>query len=273
MRILLIAMGSRGDVQPILALGHGLKDAGYDVVIGAGSNFQNWIDEEGFEYAPFRVNIQDMMTSDSGKEWIENSSDNPLREARNMKQMMTDYGDRISQDLVDMAQDVDVLVSGLPSFGGAESVAELLGKKHITVMLAPMIPSSNAASTMVPFVPRTDIFINRFAGYVGEYFTYWIFKDVVNKYREIEGLKPFSYFDYIRRWNNMPVLYGTSPLLLPPDPKWHDEIFVTGYWYLLQGEDWQPPQDLCMTFWKRVKHLFISASGVCRTRIQKQRHN
>ncbi len=40
MRIVLIALGTRGDVQPMLALGQGLQAAGHQVRIIAGSNFE-----------------------------------------------------------------------------------------------------------------------------------------------------------------------------------------------------------------------------------------
>jgi sterol 3beta-glucosyltransferase len=257
MRILLIGMGSRGDVQPILALAHGLKDAGYDVTIGAGLNFQQWIEDEGFTFAPFQIDIQQMMNSDSGKEWIEKSSDSSMREAQNMKRMMDEYGMSLSDDLLAMCEKADVLVSGLPTFGMVESIAEKLGKKHITIMLAPIVPTPIADSTMVPMLPRRKSFLNRISGYIGEYFVWWIFKDAVNQFRAKLGLKPFTYREYIRRWNNMPLIYGTSPILLPRDPNWHNEIFVTGYWYLLQGENWQAPKALCDFLEAGAKPVYI----------------
>ena len=38
-RITILAMGSRGDVQPYLGLALGLKDVGYEVVFAAYTNF------------------------------------------------------------------------------------------------------------------------------------------------------------------------------------------------------------------------------------------
>src|SRR5262245_29605081 len=229
MRILLIGMGSRGDVQPLLALAHGLKDAGCGVTIGAGINFQQWITDEGFDFAPFHVDVQEMMNSDSGKEWIENSSNSSMREAQNMKRMMDEYGTPLSDDMLAMCEKADVLVSGLPTFGMVESIAEKFGKKHITIMLAPIVPTPLADSTIMPIIPRRTNFLNRLSGYIGEYFVWWIFKDAVNQFRAKLGLKPFTFREYIRRWNNMPMIHGTSPILLPRDPNWHNEIFVTGY--------------------------------------------
>lgn len=243
MRILLIAMGSRGDVQPIIALAKGLQDAGYSVAIAAGHNFKDWIESEGCDCQTFRVDMQEMMSSEAGQEWTGNSS-NPMREAQSMRRMLDDYSDIINEDLWQMAQNTDVLVSGLATFGSVTSIAEKSDKLHITVLLAPIIPSAIGASTMQPFVPERTLFLNRLAGYAGQYFTWWIFKEASNAMRAKLDMPPLTYRQFIRRWNNMPVLYGTSPRLLPPDPDWHESIYVTGAWHLDQGKDFVPPDDL-----------------------------
>jgi sterol 3beta-glucosyltransferase len=43
MRITLYAIGTRGDVQPILALALGLRDAGHAITFVAGSNFAEYV--------------------------------------------------------------------------------------------------------------------------------------------------------------------------------------------------------------------------------------
>lgn len=41
-----------------------------------------------------------------------------------------------------------------------------------------------------------------------------------------------------------PILYGFSPLVIPPPSDWDTNTHVTGFWYLDQVEDWTPPPDL-----------------------------
>ncbi|KPV48832.1 hypothetical protein SE17_35955, partial [Kouleothrix aurantiaca] len=52
MRIVLFASGTRGDVQPMLALGVALRAAGYGVRLLAGANFAAWIESYGLEVYP-----------------------------------------------------------------------------------------------------------------------------------------------------------------------------------------------------------------------------
>lgn len=127
-----------------------------------------------------------------------------------MKRMLGEHSDAISNELLRICQEPDVLISNLPTFGIVQAIAESFGKKHIRIMLAPLTPSTNPNSTMQPIVPQGENFLNRFAGYIGIYFTYWIMKDSTNAFRQQLGLRPWSYGNFARAWNQMPVLYGVS---------------------------------------------------------------
>jgi sterol 3beta-glucosyltransferase len=177
------------------------------------------------------VDVEALMHSDSGKEWIENRSTSPFQEARNMKRMLGEHSDAMRNELLRICQEPDVLISNLPTFGIVQAIAENFGKKHIRMMLAPLTPSADPDFTMVPIVPQGENFLNRFAGYIGIYSIYWILKDSTNSFRQQLRLHPWGYGDFARAWNQMPVLYGVSPQVMPHDPKWNEDIFVTGFWF------------------------------------------
>jgi sterol 3beta-glucosyltransferase len=245
MRILLIGFGSRGDVQPLLALGHGLEAAGYEVAIGAGSNFRALIEKEGFAYEAFRIDMEEMINSENGKEWINNSSDNPMREAQNMKRVLGDAADVTGEDLLAMINRADVVVSGLPTFTFIHGLCKKLNKKHFTINLFPFSPTSVADATMIPYTPHLNTPLNRLAGYVQQYFLYWIFKDASNAFFAKQGIPPISYTDYTRAYNKeVPILYGVSPHVMPHPADWKAANFVTGYWFHDAPSDWQPSQAL-----------------------------
>lgn len=257
MRILLIAFGSRGDVQPVLALGRGLTAAGYDITIGAGANFQAWIEGAGFDYAPFAADVQAMMRGPSGRAWIEESSRSSLKEAQNMRAMIDEHGAQITADLVRMCADADVLVSGLPTFGLVESMAQQQDKPHISLMLAPFKPTRAAEATLVPPIPGWSSRLNRITGRVGIYFMWRIFKEVTNRYRAQAGLPRWRYWDYLRHWTGVPVLYGFSPHVVPPSDDWAGFNAVTGYWFWDEGADWQPPAALADFLTAGPKPVYI----------------
>jgi sterol 3beta-glucosyltransferase len=63
MRITMMAIGSRGDVQPLLALGAGLQRVGNQVHIIAGDEFEGLIRGVNLEFIPLGINIQASMES------------------------------------------------------------------------------------------------------------------------------------------------------------------------------------------------------------------
>jgi vancomycin aglycone glucosyltransferase len=58
MRVLLSTIGSRGDVQPLVALASALKARGQDVRLCVPPDFQGWIDGLGFPVTPIGPSVQ-----------------------------------------------------------------------------------------------------------------------------------------------------------------------------------------------------------------------
>lgn len=51
MRVAIFTVGTRGDVQPLLALALALQRAGHDVTMCANDNFQDWVEQHGIRFA------------------------------------------------------------------------------------------------------------------------------------------------------------------------------------------------------------------------------
>jgi UDP:flavonoid glycosyltransferase YjiC (YdhE family) len=111
-------------------------------------------------------------------------------------------------------------------------------------MFSPLTPTNDPRSTMVPAFRYGASPLNRLAGYIGMYFTYWIAEDNLRLMRQRLNLPTWDWGDYARAWNRVPVLAGISPIITPPDPRWGDRVAVTGFWFDTHEPDWQPPDDL-----------------------------
>jgi len=57
MKILIPTIGSRGDIQPYIALGSGLQKAGYDVTFATHPTFRSLVEFHGLKFAPFGPDI------------------------------------------------------------------------------------------------------------------------------------------------------------------------------------------------------------------------
>ena len=66
MRVLLAPHGTRGDVQPMIALALGLRDRGHHVTFLVPDNFVAWIDGYGFACEPDGVDVEAALRSHGG---------------------------------------------------------------------------------------------------------------------------------------------------------------------------------------------------------------
>src|SRR5262245_33476082 len=58
MRVLLAPHGTRGDVQPMLALARALRDRGHEATFAAPENFVDWIRALGFEAQSNGIDVE-----------------------------------------------------------------------------------------------------------------------------------------------------------------------------------------------------------------------
>lgn len=244
MRITLIGFGSRGDVQPFVALAKGLQRAGYEVAVAAGTNFQAWIESEGLGYEPIQVDVEQLMQTDMGKEWLDNSSNNPRRELQNMKRMADSVAERVIDDLLHMVERADLIISGLLAIEAMETATRLYGKRHLLGLLSPIAPTRSGAAVMQALLPRRDSLLNRWWAYAIEAMLFTALRGPSNAVRQRLKLPPATRAEFIRACNRTPALLGISPLVTPPPPDWGPHIQVTGYWFLDEPAGYQPPPAL-----------------------------
>src|SRR6478672_1872584 len=63
MRVLLAPHGTRGDVEPMLALAHALAARGHEVAFVAPANFVAWIRSHGFRAESNGVDVEAVLTA------------------------------------------------------------------------------------------------------------------------------------------------------------------------------------------------------------------
>src|SRR5437764_618171 len=130
MQITLIAYGTRGDVQPALAIGKALRARGHGVRLLASAHFRPWIESQGLSAVPATVDIQALMTSAAGNEWAE-VGNQPMRQLRVMKKLLDENGLALINDAWQGVQGSDLIISSFTSLGYAPALAQALGARHM----------------------------------------------------------------------------------------------------------------------------------------------
>lgn len=240
MRVLLIAAGSRGDVQPFVALGVGLRRAGHEVTVCATKDFGPLVVQHGLAFTGFSVSAAELMDSDLGRDWLGHSSHNPIVELRRFRAFARTSGVRMAGETAALAGTFDLVISGVLTAYGAQALAEASGARHLIALLAPCEPTQAGWAGLQAPVPDRWTRRNLVAGTVGA----WIMADVIwapgERIRELLGL-PRGRRRRVRQvFRETPALLGFSPAVVPPAADWPAGHVVTGYWFLDEG----PPPEL-----------------------------
>jgi UDP:flavonoid glycosyltransferase YjiC (YdhE family) len=131
-RIVLAPVGSRGDVQPMLALALGLRARGHDVRFGAPANFEAWIRAHGI---PFVALAPDMEVD------LRRHGDRVQSARHQIRILRSEIVPQQFAALPDLCAGADLIVgAGLQAAG--PSVAEALGVPYAFVAYAPVVLAS-----------------------------------------------------------------------------------------------------------------------------------
>ncbi|TDC46796.1 glycosyltransferase [Actinomadura sp. KC345] len=240
MRIVIVAVGSRGDVAPYTGLGARLQQAGHEVVIAAHEPLGGLVRGCGLEYRPLPMDLRAELTSAEGGRVLRTS---PLALAR-FARMYARHWSRMADATLAAAQGADLLLLSTMGWLGLH-VAEGLGIPSLGVYLQPMDPTREFAPAVLttrslgPVGNRTAARAMRVAGQLP-------FRSVVKDLRKRLDLPPLGPAALFRRLDRTgwPVHYGFSPLVVPRPADWPPERETVGYWWPKSDPDWRPPERL-----------------------------
>lgn len=241
-RLLLIALGTRGDVQPAIALGCGLRDAGHGVALLAGDDFAEWVGAHGLAFVPSGIDMQALMRSPDGIAWAHARS--PFEEIRRMRVLFQRFGPDSGRTILATAEEADALVGAFTADAFGMAVAEKLGKPYFTTALQPLHPTRSGAATLQPIFAGRESVLNRWSGRLTEWLLFGVFEPAVHAWRRELGLAPCTRRGYFDQLHAVPTLCGFSPHAVPRPRDWPDHKLVTGYWFLDDAVGWAPPNDL-----------------------------
>lgn len=243
--IAMTAFGTRGDVQPAIALGKALHAQGYRVRLIASANFGAWIKSHGLEVAPSQIDIQALMLSEGGHDWVEKGN-NPIAQIRLMRRLLDQSGDQMTWDTWLGCQGADVVISSFTSDAYVATIAEKLRIPHISMPLQPtLVPSQDGRVVLNAPLPNRRSPINYwFSKLVLEPYPWRMLHKQIQVLRQKLAMPAQTARENRRALQRMLTVHAFSPSVVPHPADWPANVHTTGYWFLDEHEHWQPPTDL-----------------------------
>jgi sterol 3beta-glucosyltransferase len=246
MRIMVNTFGTRGDVQPFLALGVGLAARGHQVVLLTHRIFEDFITSRGLEVRiididPRQVQLQQSLADVGGRNW-------------RITRWLVENFQAVLEDLfratLSAAQGAELMINSGLSFAGWH-VAEKLKLPAIAAYLWPVTPTRElppvSGQPLPDWMPLRGLY-NRASAKLFNQAFFQLLRPLVNSCRDqILDLPPLSLQDYWPLDNPRtptPLLYGFSPAVIPKPADWSEYQQITGYWFLEPQRAYQPPPEL-----------------------------
>ncbi len=229
MRVTVLTVGSRGDVQPLVGFGAGLAAAGHEVRVAAFPAFEPLVRTAGLEFAPLAEGrLSRGSASAKDRRWLERGSSRTPAVVGFVKNARSVAGQRLA-DAIDACEGADAIVTNELALLLGWQASERFGAQLVRARLCP--PPRMAQRPAAPAVRQAAWLIMR----------RWL-----GSARRQAGLprlplrEPLGQLDARRTLE----LYAFSPAVVPEPARAGPWTHVTGYWFLDGDLDPEPPQEL-----------------------------
>ncbi|MEW5827339.1 MAG: glycosyltransferase [Chloroflexota bacterium] len=241
MHITLLTYGSRGDVQPFLALAIGLQKAGHTVKLAAPGRFDGFVSGHGIPFVglagdPAEISLR-----------FNAAGTNAARVIQSIRDYVYDIAPQVTRQARAALSGADLVVHSFLFTTGAHTFAREMGIPDVSVQTFPMFAPTrefpNVAMTQVPPGPLS-------------YFSHWLATQVF-WYGGNTGTPRFSRqfpqdfpkklywpFKKVDERPLTPLVIAVSPSVIPRPRDWTSaHIHLPGYFFL-DEPNYAPPPEL-----------------------------
>lgn len=264
-KIVMLTIGSRGDVQPFISLGLGLMDRGYDVKIVTHSCFQEFVTYHDIEFYPLSCDPKELMRM---------CVSNTMMSVNFMKDSFKTFIPLISTLLQEAwlgCMDANILITTPASLAGYH-IAEKLQIPFFNAFTMPFTYTTDQKNvmTMMSSKKEKQTWYTSAYNYLADAMadsTLWLtIRNKINKWRvETLSLHAKGYFETNNSvFNSQKVLtlYCYSNAIYEKPADWPNNIYVTGYWRNSLESNFAPSDNLQKFLRKHKNPILISFGSI-----------
>jgi sterol 3beta-glucosyltransferase len=227
MTIGIYTYGTRGDIQPYIALALALVEKGHQVILSGPADFKDFVEGFGVTFFPLFGDAEAIMNSPEGQRILK--TENSIKLMKYYFKTVNEMKDPLRKSYYESISRVDRIIANAATLPIVSAIAEKQQKKvAYTYFMPPVVPTNE--------FPIEDLRLLNFGWY--NKLTYkiahglfWKFvKADANEYRKELGLPVLkeNLLTHIDRQKPLD-LYCFSPSLIPQPRDWEDNHKVTGF--------------------------------------------
>jgi sterol 3beta-glucosyltransferase len=239
MKIAITTVGTRGDLQPYIALGIGLQEAGHDVLLISAKNEESFVRSYGLDFFALNVDIQKLMEGEEVQEM--SKGNNPLnfivshlKGSKKLKQLML----ATQSEIWNACQNADLIIfhPGMPL---GFFIAKERGKICVMANPFPVVATKDYPSILFYANPGLGKTFNRITHFIFEKLFWSLTKSAIVEFwnNTVKSKMNFSVSPIRQQINSgMPVINGYSEHLFHQPGDWSKNIHTTGSWFITKSQ-------------------------------------
>lgn len=258
LKIAILVVGTRGDVQPFLAISKRLQEFGHHVRLATHANFRTFVESSGANFYPlggdprvlagYMVKNKGLIPSAPGQIFVQRKQLKAIIES--LLPACTEPDIKSGEPFT-----AEAIIANPPAYGHAH-VAEALGVPLHIFFTMPWTPTHEFPHPLAR-VPQS-------AGYwlsyiVVDLMIWWGIRGYINEFRKKKlNLSPIAYFStYHGSLSHYPTGYMWSPHVVPKPVDWGPLVDVVGYCFLNLGSKYKSPDDFSQWIQKGSRPIYI----------------
>ncbi|KAI8689321.1 Glyco-transf-28 domain-containing protein [Fusarium keratoplasticum] len=274
LNIVIQVIGSRGDVQPFIALAHELQKHGHRIRLATHDVFETFVQSSNIEFYPVGGDPSQLMAYMVKNPGLIPSIDSLRAGDINTKrkmiaQMLDGFWDSCIMPDPKTGDPfvADAIIANPPSFAHVHC-AEALGVPLHMMFTMPWTSTGAfphpLANINDPSTGKEREVANYLSYSVVEFLTWQGLGDLVNHWREAKlGLEhvPMNEGPRLLKSLEVPFTYCWSPALIPKPREWGHNISISGFFFR-QPPSYQPPEDLATFLKGGPKPIYVGFGSI-----------
>jgi sterol 3beta-glucosyltransferase len=265
-RIAMLTYGTRGDVEPFIALGVGLQKAGYSVRLAGPAPFAPLVEFHGLEFEPIEGSPDDLaqaFADRAGLSW-------PRMIVR-MIQHVLPLAEAALHSVERAAHDADLIVHSFLMTDAGHTLARSRGVPDVSAQFFPVfLPTSAFSAVGLPDLPLGALYrraTHALNTAVFRHGSRLLYRRVRAAASDLPDLAPWPFRG--TDGDATPILFAYSPHMLARPPEWPSWAHVTGYWQLPPHVSWAPPDALVHFLESGPAPIYFGPGSVCTVKLRR----
>jgi len=264
MKVTILTLGTRGDLQPFVALGVALKSVGMEVKLVAHEEFRTFVEAYELNYAPLISSASISLKKEEVGKRMKSKNDG-VDLVKIIKEEARPFLTKAVTQYHEACIGADFIISYVNNVHIAYYISRKLDIPLVFVNLSPSGPTNEFPHLFVENKYRKHNFITKKYNYYTHIFyskVIWgmIRKPLQDAWSQAIASISMPLSDPLPKGfeERTPlILYAYSPAILPKPKDWSVVQFVTGHWFLRPKKEEQPGADLAAFIVKGDAPIYI----------------